>query len=136
MQDQLKYITVWLHLLCMVGAFGALLYHQLFLSTTQKADPVLGRTVNKAASILIAVGFLAGMLAYVLTIKLAASTGIEIESSAHMKIGIKFLILLGAGACLGISSGMIRKERYNSAGAQRLLALVLLATAALIGVWI
>lgn len=136
MQDQLKNIAVWLHLLCMVGAFGALLYHQLFLGTSHKADPLLGRTVNKAASILIAVGFLAGLLAFILKIKVAASSGIAIESSAHMKVGIKFLILLASGACLGISSGMIRKGRYDSAAAQRILVLVLLATAALIGVWI
>ena len=71
-----------------------------------------------------------------LVIKIAGASATPLASSVHMKIGIKLFLLIGAGACLGISSGMIRRERSSAASAQRTLALVLLAIAALIGVWL
>ena len=136
MHETLKELSVWIHLLTMVGAFGTLLVSLLGWSAEQKKDPDLNRRTNRFASQLIAVGFLAGLAAYFFTIKVSVATDIDLPSSLHMTVGIKFLLLLGVGACLGISSGMIRKERLSTAAGQRGLAAGLLAIAALLGVWI
>jgi len=127
----LSSITIWIHLLCMIGAFGGLLVSQLALSTKNGPHHV---ALLKPVNIMLAIGLLAGLFSYVLKIKTSQTSGEELEGTIHMVIGIKFLILAGVGACCGIAAGMMKKEKWELAGRLRWAAAGLLAAAAYLGV--
>jgi hypothetical protein len=127
----LSSITIWVHLLCMVGAFGGLLVAQLSLPAKNVSHHL---SILKPVNLMLAIGLLAGIIAYFLKIKDAAASGEELAGTVHMVVGIKFLILLGVGACCGMANGLLKKEKWEAAGRLRWAAGGLLAIAAFLGV--
>ena len=127
----LSSIILWVHLLCMIGAFGGLLAGRLTLSTN---DSTSHRSVLKPVNVMLAIGLAAGLLSYFLKINAAGASGEELTGHVHMIVGIKFMILLGAAACCGIATGLTRKERGSAAGRLQWVACGLLAIAAYLGV--
>ena len=130
MSDSVHHVTLWVHILSMVGAFGSLLIAQLALTANDTANARILRTVN----VLVAIGFLAGCFVYFLIIKTAASAGDELPGRVHMVVGIKLLILLGVGGCSGMAAGLTKKGKWEAAGRLRWIATGLLAIAAYLGV--
>ena len=127
----LNSITLWIHLLSMIGAFGGLLVAQLALSTKDGSHHM---AILKPVNVMLAIGLLAGLIAYFLKIKTAQTSGEELTGGVHMVVGIKFLILLGVGACCGIATGLMKKEKWKAAGRLRWAASGLLAIAAYLGI--
>jgi len=127
----LNSITIWIHLLCMIGAFGGLLTAQLALS---REDGSHHLAILKPVNLMLAIGLVAGLTAYFLKIKDASVSGEEIVGAVHMVVGIKFLILLGVGGCSGMAAGLTKKGKWEAAGRLRWIATGLLAIAAYLGV--
>jgi hypothetical protein len=133
MNESLLNVFLWMHLLCMVGAFGALLAGGC---VPPDAGAETSLRVLKRANLLIAIGFLAGLATYFVRIKLASLEDIELPGSLHMTVGIKFLILIGVGACVGIALAKTRKSDAAQAAPFRWAAVILLAIAAFLGVYL
>jgi len=81
----------------MVGSIGALLGYQLSLDKETRLLPDPSRRISRLVSILIAVGLIAALVYYVLT------AGYKMGPHYNGVIGVKFILLLGAGALIGIS---------------------------------
>lgn len=131
MDESLQHFFLWIHLLCMAGAFGALLAAECMPTAAWKDGTVEGR-VLRLIHALIGIGFLAGLTTYIMRIDLAAA-GSD-PGRLHMTIGIKFLLLVGVGACTGLASAMVRKGNAGAAGRLRWSAAILLAVAAFLGI--
>ncbi len=118
-------LAVWVHILGMVGAFGVLLGARAGLA--REAAPGAARL----AAWLLGVGFLAGLIVFGL---LAHRGGLH-PGLTHT-VATKFVLLLVAGAGLGIGAKAARNGRAVKAGRAWLGALIALALAALLGITI
>ena len=114
-------ILKWVHILCMIGAFGGLLLFQYGLPASLRASDEATRTAIRLLNILIGAGFTAGLAVYVF------SRGNLLGPHYNGVIGMKFMILLVVGALVPMS------RKPGKGGAFRTVALVLLAVAALAG---
>ena len=112
---------IWVHLLCMVGAFGALLFAQLGLPAEVRRQEAVARGLSRLVNILIGVGLLAGAGLYGL------KKGHLMGDHYNGVIGMKFGLLLAIGALVGMSKKPERGDAF------RKLACALLAVAALLG---
>ncbi|HMP72754.1 MAG TPA: hypothetical protein PKE55_05765 [Kiritimatiellia bacterium] len=110
---------LWLHLLAMVGAFGAILAFQLVVPEQQRKLAEQSRRIGNVVNAMILVGFLTGIGYYLL------EGGYLERAHYNGVIAVKFLLLLGVGALVGISK---KREMGDSL---RWGALALLALAAL-----
>ena len=119
----LESLLLWIHLLSMIGAFGVLLGDLVGLHKATRANAGAARL----ASLLLAVGLPAGLWLY--RLKIAAGWG---ALGLHRTIGIKFVLLVGAGAFLGIASKQFRNGRPAPAAKLQGAAVALLAMAALV----
>ena len=115
-------LVLWLHLLCMVGVFGGLVVLQLGTPAPWRQDAEGVRPALKWLNLRLGVGLLAGLLLYGMT------QGHHRGAHFNGVIGFKFVMLLGAGALLGMS------RRSAKGDALRWIAAVLLAVAALAGI--
>jgi hypothetical protein len=114
-------LVLWLHLLCMVGAFGGLLALRLAVPEGVRRDPAVGRKASRLFNLLLVVG-------------LAAGAGYYALLSGHLRgahyngvIGLKFVLMLAAAALLGLSARSARGDGLRTG------AMLLLAAAALAG---
>ncbi len=128
----LKSLSTWIHLLSMIGTFGALLFYQFGLSRAQRDDLDLARRLGRVCNLLIGIGFVAGLAGYYFTMKIS---GGGVPGRFHMTVGVKFILLLGIGACLGVGGAMHKKGNTELASHLRWGALGLLALAAFLGEW-
>ena len=85
---------------------------------------------------LVAVGLVAGLAAYYFRVRDAGSAGEELAGPVHMIVGIKFVLLACIGACLGIGSAKAKRGQFAAAHGLRWVSLLLLAGAALLGVFV
>lgn len=111
----------WVHLLCMIGAFGALLAIQTAVPKAMRNGPEVSRGVSKIVNILLGLGFLAGIASY------GVRHGHALGAHFNGIIGLKFVLLLVVGALLGMSGKAGKGDLF------RTISLVLLAVAALAG---
>lgn len=114
-------LLLWVHLICMVGAFGALLFGQFGLPVDVRRQDAVAARLSRLVNILIGVGFLAGVLVYGLK---KAHT---FPGHYNGIIGFKFAVLLAVGALVAMSRKPERGDAF------RKLACALLAVAALLG---
>lgn len=110
---------LWIHILLMIGAFGAILAFQLVVPPDQRQLAEQGRRIGSIVNRMIGIGFLAGLAYYFL------EQGYQQGPHYNGVIGVKFLLLLGIGALMGIS------KKKDQADALRWGALGLLALASL-----
>lgn len=129
----LKSASTWIHLLSMIGTFGALLFYQFGLSRAQRNDADLARRLGRVCNLLIAIGFVAGVAGYYFTMKISSGA---VPARFHTTVGVKFILLLGIGACLGVGGAMHKKGNTATASQLRWAALALLALAAFLGEWL
>ena len=127
-------IAVWAHILCMLGAFGGLLIIQIGLPRDARESASVAAVAGRPAVKLLVVGLLVGLFLYWNRIKHAAAMDVKLPSAEHMIIGIKFLLLLSAGAFMGATAKALRKGDPGKASNCRWLAILALAIAALFGV--
>jgi hypothetical protein len=113
--------VIWLHLLCMVGAFGGLLALRVALPADVRNGEGVRRRVSLLLNAMIGVGLLAGAVYYVLL------DGHKLGGHFNGVIAVKFVLLLAVGGLLAASG---RRERGDGL---RDLATALLAVAALAG---
>lgn len=124
---------LWLHVLTMVSAIGALLVIQFALpGGTRDAAPVAGRC-SRLLNILVAVGLLAGLTAFAMKLRAFKAAGTDLSSTYHALVGTKILLMLAVGACLGMGPALLRKGRSGAAHTLRTVALLLLVLAAFLG---
>ena len=117
----------------MVSAIGALLVIQFALpGGTRDAAPVAQRCA-RLLNVLVAAGFLAGLVAFVIKLRAFKAAGVDLSSAYHSVVGTKILILLAVGACLGMAPALLRKGRSGAAHALRTVAFLLLVLAAFLG---
>ena len=112
---------LWIHLLSLIGAFGALLALQLILPRDLRAQAAVVRRFSQTVNWLVLIGFLAGLLIYII------KDGPALGAHYNGIIGVKFLFLLGVGALNSISRKKVRGD------ALRWGAILLLAIAAFFG---
>jgi hypothetical protein len=114
-------ILTWLHILCMIGAFGVLAGAQFGLPSDVRNREDVARGISKIGNIFIGIGLLASVAFYGMA---KAHT-----FGAHYNgvIGTKFVLLLAVGALLGMSKKPGKGDTF------RTVALVLIAVAALLG---
>lgn len=112
---------LWLHILCMVGAFGVLLGFQMILPREMRDQAEVSRAFGKIVNWLILIGFLSGLTYYF------SRDGLQLGAHYNGVIGVKFVFLLGVGALVSIS------KNKPSGDALRWGAIVLLASATLFG---
>ena len=136
MESTLQPVCLWAHLLCMVGAFGAMAAFQLALPDRVREDEDVARKSFALLNILVAVGLVAGLAAYYFRVRDAGSAGEELAGPVHMIVGIKFVLLACIGACLGIGSAKTKRGQFAAAHGLRWVSLLLLAGAALLGVFV
>lgn len=91
----------------MVGSIGALLGYQLSLDKETRLLPDPSRRISRLVSILIAVGLIAALVYYVLT------AGYKMGPHYNGVIGVKFILLLGAGALVGISKSAAKGDLFR-----------------------
>ena len=127
-------VAKYIHIVFILGSFGMILAARCGLPIERRKDAELIIPLLRGATGLILLGFIAGLITYVLRIKLAQSTGVPLETSFHHVIGTKLLLLVATGACLGVGLSRARKTSGAAAAGFALAALILLATAAFFGV--
>jgi hypothetical protein len=99
-----------MHIVCMVGAIGALLASQLATPADVRNNPGFGRSIARLVNLLIGLGFLAGVSYYVLI------NGHSMGPHYNGVIGVKFVFLLGAGALVGISKKNSKGDLFRWCG--------------------
>lgn len=100
-------LILWAHIVCMVGAIGALLGYQLSHGKEARnlADP--SRKISRLVNILIAVGLVSALAYYFLTARY------KMGPHYNGVVGVKFILLLGAGALIGISKGTDKGDAFR-----------------------
>lgn len=136
MEHILQPVCLWAHLLCMVGALGAVAAFQLALPARVREDADVARRSYALLNILVAVGLVAGLAAYYLKIRIAGAAGEELAGAVHMKVGIKFILFVCVAACFGVGSAKAKRGQFAAAHGLRWASILLLAGAALVGVFI
>ena len=114
-------VLTWIHILCMIGAFGGLLAFQFAVPAAVRNTPDVARKISKFGNVLIGLGFVAGMLSY------GALHAHKLGGHFNGVIAVKFMLLLGVGALLGMSKKPGKGDQF------RTIALILLVVASLAG---
>jgi hypothetical protein len=128
-----KFVFVAVHVLCMLGAFGGVLIVQYGLPKDVRDTADTARSAGRLPTLLLAVGFLAGLIAYWLNIHYAANSNVNLPSIEHAIIGIKFLFLVAAGAFMGITAKALKQADTRRANFFRGMTLVPFVLAACLG---
>jgi len=128
----LREIATWIHVLCAIGSFGALLALEFAVPTELRRQLVI--PVARLATFLLAGAFVAGLLTYYGVIATVSATAPPLTGAFHMKVGLKFLCLIGIGALLGMTSARAGRQAETNTTWIRYAAMGLLALAALIAV--
>ena len=128
-----KLVFVAIHVLCMLGAFGGVLIVQFGLPKDVRDTPKTARSAGRLPSMLIAIGFLAGLIAYWLGIRYADNSGESLPPIEHTIVGVKFLFLVAAGAFMGLTVKSLKQSDTGRANFCRGLTLVAIALAACLG---
>lgn len=100
-------LILWAHIVSMVGAIGALLGYQLALNKEIRNQADSAGSISRLVNILIAVGFVAALAYYVI------SAGYKMGGHYNGVIGVKFILLLGAGALIGISKSTEKGDLFR-----------------------
>jgi hypothetical protein len=129
----LKQLCVFVHVLCMLGAFGGLLMIQFGLPREVRDSSETASVAGRLASMLIGVGFIAGFIIYWLNIQYAANNHEHLPGLEHSIVGIKFLLLIAAGGFMGLTSRYMKAQQPGKAGIYRGMSMVVMAIAALLG---
>jgi hypothetical protein len=124
---------VWLHIVCVLASFGGIFVATLGLSAERRADASLVRALLRWPHALLGLGFVAGLAIYMIKARTLHADGAG-ANPFDIVIGVKFLLLLAVGACLGIASGKLKKGGISAAHVLMRVALLLLAVAAYLGV--
>lgn len=114
-------VATWVHVMCMVGAFGGLLGVQLALPAELRRRDEVARGMAKLGNVLIGLGFVAGALSYGLR------HGHKLGPHFNGVIGLKFVLLLAVGALLAMSRKPGKGDLF------RTICIALLALAAFSG---
>jgi len=128
-------VLIWIHILSAVGVFGGLLAIRVGMPEAARRDPDIVRGAYKLLSMLVLVALVTGFIRYATMISIAGESG-GLAAATHMKVGIKMLLLVGIGGCLGMGSASVRKGKGAAADAMIGGALVFLAAATALGVWV
>ena len=126
------HVSLTVHLLSVLGCFGVLAAAVWGLPPDRRNDAGLRIPLHRCATFLLTVGLIAGLIAYVLKIKIAKADAIDLAGDAHMVVGVKFLILIAVGGCLGM--GLSKMRRGAGTAGLTWTALLLVAVAAFLGV--
>lgn len=125
--ELLQSLAVWVHVVSAVSSFGVVLALQIAIPRVLRS--ATSQPLLRFATGLLALAFLAGMATYYFAMTTAAALNTEIEASFHRNVGIKFLCLLGIGACLGIATAKARKSPDANTETLQRLALTLYGAA-------
>lgn len=120
----LYHVLLWLHVLCMAGAFGGLLILQAGVPRAVRSDADAIRPAIRWLNILLGLGLISGALLY------GSLQGHTRGGHFNGVIGLKFVLLLAVGGLLAVSRRSPRGDTMRAA------SLILLALAALSGVTI
>ena len=129
-QNLIDLVLLWVHLLAMVGAFGALYLAQNLLLG---AGGDLLKRALASFNKFIAVGFIAGLALYYIRVSTAVQAGFDLGAKLHGTIGVKFLLLLAAGGCAAVGGKKARGGHPAAARGLNFVALLALAVATLMG---
>ena len=129
-------LMLWLHVLCMVSIVGTLLVIRRGLPFGSSQDPSVVRPILRFAGGLLFAGLAAGLTVYAMLISTAKDTGGELPSQTHQLVGTKIILMLAVGACIGMSSSMVKKNKSGPAALLQWAAILALALAALIGLMV
>lgn len=116
----IKFLTA-AHILCMIGAFGALLGCQAGLPAELRRGEALGRGISRIVNVLVGLGLLAGLALF------GIKKGHLLGAHYSLVVGVKFGLLLAVGALVAMS------KRPDRGDTLRNIACTLLAVAALLG---
>lgn len=122
--NKMNTLLLFLHLISTLGAFGVLLMTQFGLSIEQRRGKA-GKRGMRLTQFMLLVGLAAGMVLFVSLIRAG-----DLGPYFHMVVGTKFLLLLGAGACIGLASVKAKQEKFGSARWLGIATLVIMALAA------
>ncbi|MDA0578089.1 MAG: hypothetical protein O3B24_08320 [Verrucomicrobia bacterium] len=127
----LQNLLIWVHVMSQIGAFGGLVIIQYGLPRDVRDTAVGARVGPQIIQWMLAIGLLAGVALVFLRFKLMGGS-----PGAHFLgvVGVKFLLLLVAGATIGISCRKLREGRIRPAERLRVSAIIALALGALFGV--
>ena len=113
-------IILWVHILCMISVIGVLLCAQIALPSDYRNNA--SGSIARLANILLSIGFLAGAGYYGMV------SGHTMGGHFNGVIGTKFVLLLAAGAVIGISKRSANGDRL------RWIALILFVLASFLGI--
>lgn len=122
-------VMIWLHLLAMVGAFGGLLFAHM---TQREGGAAALKKAVRLFNIFLVIGLIAGLHLYGQKIMAAKAAAVSL-GPVHMVVGIKLVLLLAAGALVGISAKAVREGQMGKGSSLRVAALLLMAIAAFLG---
>ena len=91
------------------------------------------RAAGRLPTMLFAIGFLAGLVAYWMRIRYAANSNVQLPPVEHSIIGIKFLFLVAAGAFMGITAKALKEGDTGRANFFRGMTLLPIVLAACLG---
>lgn len=103
-------LVLWVHIVCMISALGALLATQTVLTPDIRNHPNTARSIARLVNILIGIGFLGGISYYALL------HGHTMGPHYNGVIGVKFVFLLGAGSLIGISKKNAKGDLFRWCG--------------------
>ncbi|MDA0989772.1 MAG: hypothetical protein O3A51_03375 [Verrucomicrobia bacterium] len=127
-------LVLWIHILAMMGAFGGLLLIQIGMPRDARETASIAGVTARPATMLLAIGFFAGLYLYWAKIRYAANMQSELPQVEHIMIGTKFLLMVAAGAFMGATGKALKQGALAKSAGCRWLAILSLALAALIGV--
>ncbi|MDE0837861.1 MAG: hypothetical protein OSB41_02315 [Kiritimatiellae bacterium] len=127
----IKQVALWIHLLCMLGCFGMVLAATIAAKSHTKETLSKDSTL-KMAALTLAGGLLAGIVVFILKVRMFK----ELPPSFMMFIMIKFFLLVCAGGALATASKKASQGDASGSQLGRTIALLALASAALLGVFL
>ena len=127
-------LVLWIHLVCMLGALGGLFVIAVGLPRDARESTYVAGVAGRPVSMLLTIGFIAGLALYGLHFRYAANMDTELPRLEHIVVGTKFLLLLAAGAFMGATGKALKRGALGRASGSRWMAILALAAAALIGV--
>jgi uncharacterized membrane protein len=128
------HILLWIHLLAMAGALGGAYVFQKVIDPAAAGSAEAMARCARLINLFLGAGFLAGLALYYQRVTIALRAGFSIGTTWHAIIGLKLLLLLGAGALIGISSKRTRDGRPDTARKLLVAAAAVLAVAMFLGI--
>lgn len=112
---------MFVHVLCMIGAFGVLAGAQFALPASLRNNEQAARGISRLCNIFIGIGLIAGLHGYF------AFGGFKNTAHVNGVIGLKFILLLAVGALIAMSKKPGKGDTF------RTISLVLLVIAGFLG---